>query len=315
MSEAASAEPGPAGAAAGAQAVPPPTALPGAGAYEVARAPGAIPVPLPAPREAQLHEGVTLAFAATGTEAEAIARTEDAGAVQASAAAPAPEAAPARPERPKTLFEALLTKAEEREAVRAAQASALRRNTENVRTASLGGAVALPGVRPVDKLPGMEPLPGVRSGGDLFGVGANEAHDEEGEVELAAIGSMTRLSPNGLRTQTDKVVVGCFPPDLVFLLKKVETHYGRPVVVTSGYRDAVQNRRAGGAKKSTHVDCMAADIQVRDVSKWDLAKYLRTIENRGGVGTYCRTNSVHIDVGPERDWHYPCRRAKKKRSA
>jgi uncharacterized protein YcbK (DUF882 family) len=41
-------------------------------------------------------------------------------------------------------------------------------------------------------------------------------------------------------------------------------------------------------------------------------KALRTVEGRGGVGTYCRTNSVHIDVGPEREWHHPCRRAKKR---
>jgi uncharacterized protein YcbK (DUF882 family) len=29
---------------------------------------------------------------------------------------------------------------------------------------------------------------------------------------------------------------------------------------------------------------------------------------RGGVGTYCHTNSVHVDVGPERDWNWRCRR-------
>jgi len=26
------------------------------------------------------------------------------------------------------------------------------------------------------------------------------------------------------------------------------------------------------------------------------------------VGTYCHTESVHVDVGPERDWNWRCRR-------
>ncbi|TIL49575.1 MAG: DUF882 domain-containing protein, partial [Mesorhizobium sp.] len=52
----------------------------------------------------------------------------------------------------------------------------------------------------------------------------------------------------------------------------------------------------------------AADIQVPGVSKAQLASYIRTMPGRGGVGTYCHTESVHIDVGPERDWNWRCRR-------
>ena len=98
------------------------------------------------------------------------------------------------------------------------------------------------------------------------------------------------------------------------VIKRIEAHYRKPVVVTSGYRNPGANRRAGGARHSMHMQCKAADIQIEGVSKWDLAKYLRSVQGRGGVGTYCRTKSVHIDTGPERDWHYPCRRAKKKRA-
>ena len=156
-------------------------------------------------------------------------------------------------------------------------------------------------------------LPGVTSGDALFGIGHEDGDEEEAtnQMQVASVGSFGRLSPNGLRTQTEKVEVGCFEPALVALIKVVERHYNRQVVVTSGFRSASGNRRAGGARKSMHVLCKAADIQVEGVSKWDMAKYLRSIPGRGGIGTYCRTDSVHVDIGFARDWHHPCRRSKK----
>ena len=33
---------------------------------------------------------------------------------------------------------------------------------------------------------------------------------------------------------------------------------------------------------------------------------------RGGVGTYCHTNSVHIDIGKKRDWNWRCRRKRRR---
>lgn len=271
----------------------PAAALPGAGAYPVAAPAGEIPVPVPAPRESRSAQGLALAFAPAAEEAQIIAGLPD-------AAGPGPAAAPARPQ---TTFEILSEKARARE--QAAREAA--GGETKVRTASLSGAAQ------------GDPfaLPGVKNTRELFGVFDEELDEGEPpeDVQVASLGAMIRMSPNGIRKQTDKVVVDCFPAELVRLLHKVEGHYGRPVVVTSGYRDAKHNRRAGGARKSTHIRCMAADIQVERVSKWELAKFLRTLPERGGVGTYCRTNSVHIDIGEERDWHYPCRRAKKKRRA
>lgn len=127
-------------------------------------------------------------------------------------------------------------------------------------------------------------------------------------VQLASAAGLARLTPNGLRTQHSGVDVACLKPALVRLLKRVEQRYGRPVVVTSGYRSPQRNRRARGAKNSLHMYCAAADIQVEGVSKWDLAAYLRSMPGRGGVGTYCHTKSVHIDIGPKRDWNWRCRR-------
>ena len=121
---------------------------------------------------------------------------------------------------------------------------------------------------------------------------------------------LARLAPNGLMIQTGRVDVGCLKPSLVRVLKSIESHYGEKVVVTSGYRSPPHNARARGARNSLHMYCAAADIQVEGIGKWELAQYVRSMPGRGGVGTYCHTKSVHIDVGPERDWNWRCRRRK-----
>lgn len=164
-------------------------------------------------------------------------------------------------------------------------------------------------------------------GDGLPGVTANAmfpmtqlSEDEHGEDEaaglmkLASLPSMMRMGPNGLLMQTDKVEARCLRPQLVRMLKHIENHYNRPVIVTSGFRDSRHNRRVGGARGSLHTLCAAADIQVEGVTKWQLAEYLRTIPGRGGVGTYCHTDSVHIDIGEERDWNWRCRRKKRRHS-
>ncbi|OWV75444.1 peptidase M15A [Rhizobium sp. R339] len=127
-----------------------------------------------------------------------------------------------------------------------------------------------------------------------------------GLLHKAALPGMTRIAPNGLHLQNDKVEVGCFKPDLLNIIKAAETHFGRPVVVTSGHRDEEHNRLVGGADESMHKSCEAADIQIEGVSKWDIAAYIRSLPNRGGVGTYCHTDSIHVDTGKTRDWNWGC---------
>lgn len=157
-------------------------------------------------------------------------------------------------------------------------------------------------------------LPGVKSNAEIFGIsssgGASNTNEVSGNTQLASVGGLGRLSPNGLRVQHDKVQVACLKPGVLQILKIVERNYGRKPIITSGYRSPKRNRRAGGARNSQHIFCKAVDIQVEGVSKWDLATYLRSVPGRGGVGTYCRTKSVHVDIGKKRDWHHPCRRSK-----
>jgi uncharacterized protein YcbK (DUF882 family) len=167
---------------------------------------------------------------------------------------------------------------------------------------------------------GASPLPGVRDGATLYEISRRSGLDDDSDIDLhegeepavrvASAAGLARLAPNGLVTQTDHVDVACLKPSLVRVLKAVERNYGRKIIVTSGYRSPDKNRRARGARNSLHMYCAAADVQVEGVSKWELASFVRSMPGRGGVGTYCHTDSVHIDVGPERDWNWRCRRRK-----
>ena len=98
---------------------------------------------------------------------------------------------------------------------------------------------------------------------------------------------------------------------LVRLLRKIESHYGRKVLITSGCRSKARNRKVGGARRSFHLKCMAADIKVAGISKGSLVRLVRRLKGRGGIGTYCRNSIVHVDVGPKREWHQRCRRRKR----
>lgn len=168
--------------------------------------------------------------------------------------------------------------------------------------AALGEGSGLPGVRQT-ALFEIKRKSGIEDDSDV------DLHeDEEAPLQVASAAGLARLAPNGLLKQTEGVDVACLKPSLLRVLKQVEQHYGRKVMITSGYRDPARNRRARGAKNSLHMYCAAVDVQISGVTKWDLASYVRTMPGRGGVGTYCHTESVHIDVGPERDWNWRCRR-------
>jgi uncharacterized protein YcbK (DUF882 family) len=156
-------------------------------------------------------------------------------------------------------------------------------------------------------------LPGVR-GNEIFGINIDENHELDDGVQLASVTNRARRGTHGLLLQREGVKVGCFPPELVRLLKQVERRFGRTPIVTSGYRSRKHNRKIRGARNSMHIHCKAADIQVQGVSKTKLAKYLRSLRGRGGVGTYCSTRSVHIDVGKKRDWNRRCRRRRSRKT-
>ncbi len=175
------------------------------------------------------------------------------------------------------------------------------------------------GSRPVAKLNAFfppKPAPAAVEGEGDDGDSADDSSDDSepaGLMRLISAPGLARVAPNGIWIQTPYVETDCFKPELMKMLHTVEKHYGKPPIVTSGYRPPVWNAKSGGAEHSLHTTCSAADIQVNGVSKWELASYLRSLPERGGIGTYCYTNSVHIDTGDQRDWDWRCQRKKKKR--
>ena len=83
--------------------------------------------------------------------------------------------------------------------------------------------------------------------------------------------------------------------DLVNVLQKIRTHFGKAVSITSAYRTPGRNKAVGGTTYSQHLYGKAADIKVSGVSPKKVAEYAETIlKNTGGIGIY--STFVHVDT-------------------
>ena len=84
-------------------------------------------------------------------------------------------------------------------------------------------------------------------------------------------------------------------PELVEILQKIRTHFGKSVTINSGFRTATYNKKIGGATYSQHLYGKASDIVVNGVKPKEVAKYVETLmPNKGGIGIY--STFVHVDV-------------------
>ena len=83
--------------------------------------------------------------------------------------------------------------------------------------------------------------------------------------------------------------------DLVNVLQKIRTHFGKAVTITSAYRTPTKNKACGGATYSQHLYGKAADVKISGVSPKKVAAYAETLlKNKGGIGIY--STFTHIDV-------------------
>jgi hypothetical protein len=113
----------------------------------------------------------------------------------------------------------------------------------------------------------------------------------------------------GQLAQRPPFVWGQLDPRLLALIDKIGSHFGGKPLISSGCRTAAHNLEVGGAPHSFHLSCMAADISISGVSTAALRDYAMALPERGGVGTYCSTPIVHVDVGPRRQWYWGCQRS------
>lgn len=112
---------------------------------------------------------------------------------------------------------------------------------------------------------------------------------KEGKVKVATNFTVDEFACND---GSDVVFIS---PELVTILQKVRTHFGRAVKINSAYRTPAYNKKVGGATNSQHMQGIAADIKINGVAPKKIAAYLETlIPNKGGIGIY--STFVHVDV-------------------
>jgi uncharacterized protein YcbK (DUF882 family) len=84
-------------------------------------------------------------------------------------------------------------------------------------------------------------------------------------------------------------------PELVAILQKIRTHFGKPITITSAYRTPSRNKAVGGTIYSYHLYGMACDIKVSGISPEKVVSYAeKLLPCSGGIGVY--DTFVHIDV-------------------
>ena len=113
-------------------------------------------------------------------------------------------------------------------------------------------------------------------------------------------GDKTPLTENFLRKEFDCKCGKCntkHDPELSHKLQIMREHFGKSIIITSGYRCLVHNANVGGASKSYHTLGMAADIIVVDVNTSEVCKFAESI-GFYGIGIY-DDGYVHVDTRPK----------------
>lgn len=90
---------------------------------------------------------------------------------------------------------------------------------------------------------------------------------------------------------------------LASLLEDVRRYFGKPVVITSGYRTVPMNTAAGGSKGSYHLHGLAADFVVPGLAPKFVYQSLhpQLFTQKAGLGKY--TGHTHIDArGTKARW-------------
>lgn len=82
------------------------------------------------------------------------------------------------------------------------------------------------------------------------------------------------------------------------VLQDAREHFGKPIIVLSGYRDPDYNRAVGGEQNSLHMSFNAVDIRIKDVDPLVYALWLNKHKDAKylGIGLYRKSSFVHTDA-------------------
>lgn len=110
----------------------------------------------------------------------------------------------------------------------------------------------------------------------------------------------------GTYVASDNVNAFCLTPKLRLAILEFEGHFGKKIVMNSGYRDPFYNGKVGGSDNSYHMKCMAADFFIPGVDKRKLIAFAARQNLIGGLGCYPGRPFIHIDVRDRpRGWRRP----------
>lgn len=86
-------------------------------------------------------------------------------------------------------------------------------------------------------------------------------------------------------------------PQLVALMNAIREEFGKPIVITSGYRSEAHNEKVNGVKNSLHVLGQACDFRPerKNIDELDKLQWIALKLNpTGGVGLY--DGWCHVDI-------------------
>jgi len=89
-------------------------------------------------------------------------------------------------------------------------------------------------------------------------------------------------------------------------LQVLREYFGEPIEINSGYRSPEHNKKVGGAKNSTHLKGLAADIEIVSISPRQVFAAIEALTKAGKMkegGLKAYATFVHYDVrGKKTRW-------------